>query len=525
LDWSLPESPERGSAEAASRLAALADNLLELQMEDGTTDSGNQHSPPDTAFVCETLESLLRLAAAGGSGAAGADGAAAAIAGGAIDRITLFCDRAADMMVGAGVHTPNHRWVLSGVLAQAYRRTGKAEYREACLDWIGEGIDIDADGQFSERSSGIYSAVTCQSLIRMADGLGMPELLEPVRRSLESTLKLIQPGGEVETILSRRQDQAQTANLSRQAFAFGYIAALDGDGRFAWAARQGLERMAEAMEQLPAFLAYVPAGQGSDWGLPPSVPVLDYDAFLPLSGLARRRRGEVAVSVYGGSDMAFDASLPDASGIAGNPSILTFVKGEAACRWLRFRPCYFDLPAARFRLEGFDGETASLAWERRVPYFGPLPRGKRKADGDYGLSTGDGRFWSKMDFAERPWVNVCELRAKIAARLGAAGCAIEVEAGANVKTEAFVELAFDAECSVKALPGGSGLEVSRGGSAFSVASEGGGAWKDISGSSTGEGGRHGYLRDGEGDPKALKRWAYEFAAPCRFSLVFEAIER
>ena len=54
----------------------------------------------------------------------------------------------------------------------------------------------------------------------MADGQGMPELLEPARRCEEAILKLVQPGGEVEAVASRRQDQDQTAYLSRQAFSF-----------------------------------------------------------------------------------------------------------------------------------------------------------------------------------------------------------------------------------------------------------------------------------------------------------------
>lgn len=516
LDWSLPDSPDRRSPEAARRLAELSRTLAGLQREDGTIDSDNLRSPPDTAFVCATLEAALRIASQ--------DDEAGAISD-TLDRITRFCDRAADMLAVSGVHTPNHRWVVSGVLAQAYRRTKRPEYREACLDWIGEGIDIDPDGQFSERSSGIYSAVTCQSLILMADGLGMPELLGPARLGLEATLRLIQPGGEVETIASRRQDQAQTANLARQSFAFAYLAALDGDGRFAWAARLGLERTHEAMELLPSFLAYPPSGSGDPWAMPPSAPVLEYDAFFAQSGLARRRRGDLAMSVYGGSDLARDPSLPDASGIAGNPSVLTFVSGRAACRWLRFRARYFDLPAARFHLELFDGETARLAWERRVPYYGPLPRDRRKADGDYALSTGDGRFWSKMSFGERPRVNVCELGARITLRLGRHGCSVEVDAGADARTPAFVELAFDVECEIEALPSDEGLAVSRGESAFAVRSEGGGRWRDITGSPTGEGGRHACLRDGEGEPKELRRWAYEFEAPCGFSLIFDAADR
>jgi hypothetical protein len=515
LDWALPESPDRRSPAAALRLSAASQRLLALQREGGTIDSDNLRSPPDTAFVAEVLEDLLRIAAKEAGIEAVRD---------SLDRITLFCDRAADALAISGVHTPNHRWVVCGVLAQAYRRTGRDAYRERCLDWLGEGIDIDADGQFSERSSGIYSSVTSQALIRMADGLGLPALLEPVRRSLESTLLLAQPGGEVETVASRRQDQAQTASLGRQLFSFAYMACLDGNPRFAWASRLGLERPDEAMEALHAFLAFEPPGGCEGWALPPASEAVDeYTAFFAGSGLVRRRSGELAISIYGGSDLAFDPSLPDASGIASNPAFLTFRHGLAACRWLRFRPRYFDLPSARFLLEGFDGSVARLSWRRTVPYYLPLPPEKRRPDGDYALSTGDGRFWSKLAFQDRPRSNECSLEARLAVALAPTGCRVEVEIEANVRTPASIELAFDAECEVAGLPGC--LEVSRGGSSFRVLSEGLGAWRKVADGDRDEPGRHAILRDGEGAPKELRRWALEIEAPGRFALTFDASRR
>ncbi len=513
LDWSLRESPDRRSPAVALRLSAAAGRLLDLQREDGTIDSDNLRSPPDTAFVAEVLEGLLRIAAREGGNEAIRD---------SLDRITLFCDRAADMLVGAGVHTPNHRWVVCGVLAQAYRRKGAGAYRERCLDWLGEGIDLDSDGQFSERSSGIYSSVTCHSLILMADGLGRADLLDPVRRSLEATLLLVQPGGEVETLASRRQDQAQTAFLARQLFPLAYMACLDGNPRFAWAARLGLERPGEAIWELPSFLAFDPPEGREGWELPAASEAVDeYTTHFARSGLVRRRSGELSMSIYGGSDLAFDPDLPDASGIASNPAVLTFRHGPAACRWLRFRPRYFDLPSARFRLDGFDGRVARLSWNRTVPYYQPLPREARRPDGDYALSTGDGRFWSKLAFGERPRSNECALEARLAVSLEPSGCRVEFETEASARTPASIELAFDAECEVAVLPGG-GLAVSRGAFSFRVLAEGAGAWRERPAGAGTEPGRHARLSDGEGGPMTLKRWAYEFEAPSRFALAFEA---
>lgn len=510
LDWSLPESPLRGADEAAALLDAASASLLALQREDGTIDCDNLRSPPDTAFVVEVLEDLLKVASLEPEPSRVSS---------SLGRASLFCDRAAAMLARSGVHTPNHRWVLCGALARSFARTGQSAYRSACLDWLGEGIDLDADGQFSERSSGVYTPVTCVSLIRAADGLGMSELLDPARRALESSLKLIQPGGEIETIASRRQDQAQVSYLSRQTFPFAYFAALDDNPRFAWAAALAAQESGELAEQLPLFLAYAPSGTPS-WGLPAEREAVDaYTAYYANSGLVRMRSGDMGLSLYGGTDIARDPSLPDASGIASNPSILTFRSGEAVCRWLRLRPLYFDLPSARFLMEGFDGEAAMLRWERTVPYYGPLPVDKRRLSGDYGLSTGDGRYWSKMSFADRPRRNECRLAARVLARLVPRGCSLEFVLEANASTPAFLDLAFDAECRIEAIPEG-GLRVSRGAGVFFVTSGGCGRWREISGASTGEAGRHSSLGDGEGRAKALVRWAFEFEAPCRFRIDF-----
>ena len=76
----------------------------------------------------------------------------------------------------------------------------------ARLHWLGEGIDQDPDGQFSERST-IYSAVTDEALLDLAIILKRPALLEPVRRHLEFLLWNADADGELDVLASRRQDQ------------------------------------------------------------------------------------------------------------------------------------------------------------------------------------------------------------------------------------------------------------------------------------------------------------------------------
>ncbi len=70
----------------------------------------------------------------------------------------------------AGFHTPNHRWadrLCAGVGRRAAARSGG---RSRSVDaYLAEGIDIDAEGAYLERSIGVYDGVTNRSLLLLAD--------------------------------------------------------------------------------------------------------------------------------------------------------------------------------------------------------------------------------------------------------------------------------------------------------------------------------------------------------------------
>ena len=76
--------------------------------------------------------------------------------------------RSARSLAEGGVHTPNHRWEICKALAHLYHLWPSRLLLARINDWLGEGIDQDAEGEYSERSPNYASEVTNRSLVIIA---------------------------------------------------------------------------------------------------------------------------------------------------------------------------------------------------------------------------------------------------------------------------------------------------------------------------------------------------------------------
>lgn len=424
-------APESAYFKADALLPAMesaADKMLAAQHPDGTIDSGNLWSPPDTAFVVQTTCSALTILRRMNLPQLGSIN----------NKLGKFLLAAGEALSTGGVHTPNHRWVVSSALAQLNSLFPSAKYVDRIDDWLGEGVFCDADGQFEERSTGIYSRVVDNAMITLARLLNRPQLLEPVRRNLAMTMFYMHPNGELETVGSRRQDQGMQARISNYYLQYRYMAIQDGNREFAAVAKFceqiGLE---EAEDKLPlAQFLEEPVYRKK---LPDAAPLpTDYARVFANSALARIRRGTTSATVYGGSDWPLGIS----SGLASNQTFFNFRKGKAVLESVRMMPVFFSEAAFRSHGMEVEGNRYHLRQENRVGYYQPLPKHLRNAKGDYPLTPAGNRFWSKLNFPERQMSNIQTLEQKVTVTENAGAFELSFDVGGHDRVPVTIELAF-----------------------------------------------------------------------------------
>jgi hypothetical protein len=384
-----PASRFAGDPVVVGLAEAYAQILHRLQSPTGLFLGGdNVESPPDTGFTINDVGDILELARR--SGDARLDTVAEVLGG--------IADRAAPALLAGGVHTPNHRWELTAALARLHRHRPDPRLESRAHEWLAEGIDIDADGLYSERSANYAVHVSNPSLLVIADVFDLPELRDVVARNLTATLGLIRSDGSVETVHSRRQDQREPRfPLAPFAMHYRRLALETGRGDLAWAARAAAsEPIAEPQTALadlllhPTLAAPLPAGEAppsrgrSTWG---------------QSGLVIDRTPERTLTVFGGSDYGVARRIR--SGLATNPTFLRMSAGDAVLDSVRLSRHFFGL--GPFRADAMTEAAGILVLEERLSpaYFGPLSPERRRPAGDYRL-VDEGRFSAAMSFDERP---------------------------------------------------------------------------------------------------------------------------
>jgi hypothetical protein len=302
-----PRSAYQGNVALVERIRLAAGFLERAQSPQGNIDllTTNFNSPPDTGFVTENVATAAAVARAHGNE-------------GIVDILKPFLLKAAAGMASGGIHTPNHRWVVSAALAQVNSLFPDARYVGRINEWLAEGIDIDADGQFTERSTLTYNVVCDRAFIVMGHLLKRPELLEPARRNLRALTFLLHADGEVVTEISRRQDQYTRGGVGGYWFSLAYLARRDGDGQFAALAR----RVEMTSPRLSTLLEY----PGLAEALPPDAALPEhFEQAMPAIGITRIRRGPRSATLI----------------LGGSSRLVTYRHGDAVVEGIRFATSFF----------------------------------------------------------------------------------------------------------------------------------------------------------------------------------------
>ncbi len=382
--------------------------LLKFQHSDGTIDllSTNFHSTPDTAFVLENIipsyKFLLQSKTKGSENA--------------IEHLKSFIQNAGEALIVGGVHTPNHRWVVSAALTKVNELFPDKRYLDRIDQWLAEHIDIDPDGQFTEKSTNGYSPIVDRALIDMAIGLNIPELYDAVRKNLAMSLYYIHPNGEVVTEASNRQDRGSIDFMFKYYYCYRYMALLDNSGEMAAACR--LIEKTCTPQQLAGYLTNFLANPSLFKDLPTSKSLpISYAKAFPYSGVARIRRGN------------WDCTL-----LSNNAAWLTFHKGNSVLQAMRLSGSFFG--KGQFETEKIEqiGDTWVLSKTLEGPYYQPLEKDKISLDGDL----------SKMPRSLRKKSEIQTLQTTIKVKETKSGIEVDIEMSGTDNVPVSFEMIFRA---------------------------------------------------------------------------------
>ena len=380
--------------------------LLKVQHPDGTIDlySTNFNSPPDTGFIVKWLGPPAKLLM----------GSNLPMKDEVLNNLQTFMQNAGNAMIHGGIHTPNHRWVVCAALAWLNMLWPDPQYRKRADEWLAEGIDIDNDGQYHEKSTYIYTPLTNRTLIAIARGFNKPELLDFVRKNLEMSMYYVHPNGEVATEASGRQDKAQVGTMESYYFPYRYMAIRDNNGQFASMCRL-IEKTAFDTV-LQSSLHNILEDRALWQELPKEVSVpTNYVREFKNSGLVRIRRGN------------YDASI-----ISRNPVFFTFHKGNAVLQGVRVASAFFG--KGQFASDEImnDKNGWKLNKDLEGPYFQPLhPE----------LITGE-NDWIKTPRGRREMTEVQQLGTSVEIKEITGGFELDIKISGTNRVPVTVELIF-----------------------------------------------------------------------------------
>ncbi len=393
------------------------DYSKEVQREDGTFDLliSNFYSAPDTGFIMHNIGRVYKIMEAN---------AKTPEETALKEKLYSLLYKAAEGLRDGGFHTPNHRWVEAAGLAIAFNITKDESFKKMALMYLAEGIDIDENGEFTERSPGIYNAVNDNALMILAEELGMPELAGYAAKNLEMMFYYFEPDGSVFTQNSVRVDKGEgmpgksfyPTNYYHIYLKASYM--LDNP-RFAKMADLIFNSAMKSNGFGPGVLWLYMVDRGLIEFEPSFGELPDkFEVFFKPSKIVRVRKHDFGVTLLGGS-----------------PNFLFVQKGRLRCY---VRMCASFFAVAQFKAEeiiktesGYRMEFTA-AGRYRWPFENP-PKTS---------------VWDEMDHSKRKSVNEVKLKFTIDFTISISGVKLKVMTEGCDRVPLKLEFCFTGGCSV-----------------------------------------------------------------------------
>ncbi|MBI5302681.1 MAG: hypothetical protein HY868_11130 [Chloroflexi bacterium] len=349
--------PSIAPADLLARATMAIEYLLRVQRPSGLIDlrDCNYDSSPDTGFAVQSLCAVIEL----GRPLAPRDSAWANFLG----KVERFVRLAVPGLLTGGFHTPNHRWVIASALAQAGALFPDLPVRSVIEAYLAEGFDIDADGAYIERSSGIYDSVCDRSLLLLADHWDCPAARPTVAANLNFNLHLFHADGTMETGLSHRQDYGTAIVPLGLAAAYLHYASVVPNPVFARTAQWLWDKASARGVGAEVWMTYVMFKFGEPAQTSAPLPE-NFARFFSHNGIWRVRRDALSASFF-----------------RGVTRLMTLRFGQAELSSVKISANYFGTAGGWFIGDALDvqGDTATFRSEglgrpRRPGYEQPLGR-------------------------------------------------------------------------------------------------------------------------------------------------------
>lgn len=337
ISYLIPQSRFYHDPQVKAAAEAVFAYLFSHQRPGGCLDlSGcNFASAPDTAFTINEVISAWYLMEKYGS-------ADTEWLKNPLRRLIESC---CEGVMNGGFHTPNHRWAIAACLKHGAKICGRTDFSQKADVYLGEGLDINEDGEFAERSAGNYNQVNDDQMLRLFLATGDQTYLQAAKSNLLMMLSYIDPDGSVFTNNSTRQDYGKKVYLDSYYLLFLLTGYLLGD--------EDLAAYSEYCYQTAARHGCVP--RGLPWlALYPDLEAFGKKKAPCLSAIENVNR------LFAGSNIArYRKADFSCTVMAGRPNFLYFQHGENTlylvmygnvCEKRNFCPTSIEKTDAGFRV-------------------------------------------------------------------------------------------------------------------------------------------------------------------------------